>query len=162
MHTSHAELRRGRQAGPAADLPQPAADDGPATRSTSGTADGGPSLAQDDVEDDAAELRRELGALRRVLVTLPAIEQAKGVLIGFYAIDADAAFALLVRWSQHTNIKLHRLASDLVTAANDSSGSPHAALRRFIDRLPGAGRPSPAAPGSRAAADAPSSLPAVR
>jgi AmiR/NasT family two-component response regulator len=94
---------------------------------------------------ELVELRQELEGLRRRLLTLPTIEQAKGVLIGFYAIDADAAFALLVRWSQHTNTKLHLLASDLVAAADNSSGHPHAQLRSFINQLPSAGRRPPTA-----------------
>ncbi|SDS98553.1 ANTAR domain-containing protein [Friedmanniella luteola] len=122
MHTNQIELIKDRHNGPPTDA---------AHLSLVGT-----SLTDVAVAPEVAELSQEIEALRRRLANLPAIEQAKGVLIGFYAVDADAAFALLVRWSQHTNIKLHRLASDLITAANDTSGHPHAQLRIFIDQLP--------------------------
>ena len=43
------------------------------------------------------------------------IEQAKGVLMAVYSIDAQAAFDLL-RWgSQHTNTKLRVVAEQLTT-----------------------------------------------
>jgi hypothetical protein len=42
------------------------------------------------------------------------IEQAKGMLMILYGIDADAAFAVL-RWrSQELNVKLHAVAAQLV------------------------------------------------
>lgn len=85
---------------------------------------------------NAAVLAQELEGLRRRLRTQPAIEQAKGILIGLYAIDADTAFAVLVRWSQHSNTKLHVLAAGLVAAAIESSGQPQAGVRRFIEKLP--------------------------
>jgi hypothetical protein len=53
-------------------------------------------------------------AVQRSAETRATIEQAKGVLIGAYGIDADTAFDLL-RWaSQQTNTKLRLVASNLV------------------------------------------------
>lgn len=42
------------------------------------------------------------------------IEQAKGIIMLGYGVDADAAFLLLSRHSQDTNTKLHELAARLV------------------------------------------------
>ena len=88
---------------------------------------------------DVAGLMQEIDGLRRRLLTQPVIEQAKGVLVGIYGIDADTAFAVLVRWSQHTNTKLHLLALDLVDAASKSSGQPYTGLHRLIDQMPDSG-----------------------
>ncbi len=46
-----------------------------------------------------------------------AIEQAKGILMQLLAVDADCAFAVLSRYSQHHNIKVRVLAERLVEAA---------------------------------------------
>jgi hypothetical protein len=148
VHTSHLELISDRPTGSSGHLAHPVLDDdGRPPLSTSDARHDGESPAEDAAAHEVAELRHEIEALRRRLLTLPAIEQAKGVLIGFYGIDADAAFALLVRWSQHTNIKLHLLASDLVAAAEASSGQPHAGLHSFLNQLPHSGHHLPAAEG---------------
>jgi hypothetical protein len=44
------------------------------------------------------------------------IEQAKGALMLRYGLDQDAAFAVLKRWSQDSNIKLHTIADTLVNS----------------------------------------------
>jgi hypothetical protein len=90
---------------------------------------------------DVAGLRQEIEDLRLKLATQPTIEQAKGVLIGFYGIDAATAFAVLVRWSQHSNTKLRVLAAELVAAATGSPGQPSPALHDFIHQLPTGGPP---------------------
>jgi hypothetical protein len=63
----------------------------------------------------------EITNLRAQLETLPVIEQAKGILMGRYQIGADAAFALLRRWSSHTNVKLREISRLLVEAAGQPS-----------------------------------------
>ncbi len=136
MHTSRASRGTARHAPPSDDgaygpredprSPSPGADEG----------SGRKSLAPEAAAQDVSRLEREIEGLRRRLLTQPTIEQAKGLLIGFYGIDPEAAFAILVRWSQHTNIKLHRLAVKLVDAASESSGQPGTGLHRFIDQLP--------------------------
>lgn len=78
--------------------------------------------------------------LRAQLATLPVIEQAKGVLIARYQISADAAFALLRRWSSHTNIKLREISRLLVQAAaasppQGSAGSRPEHGSAELDRL---------------------------
>jgi hypothetical protein len=61
-----------------------------------------------------AELRRENSQLREALGTRAVIEQAKGALIWRFRLSDDAAFALLRRWSQSSNVKLHTVADILV------------------------------------------------
>lgn len=68
-------------------------------------------------EMDAAELRS-------LVVTLPTIEQAKGVLMGFYRCDATAAFALLRRWSSSRHVKLRDLGAELVEHAGRETARP--------------------------------------
>jgi hypothetical protein len=60
-------------------------------------------------------LRRENAHLRGIVHRRAVIEQAKGALILRYGLDDDAAFAVLRRWSQHSNVKLHTIAETLVT-----------------------------------------------
>jgi hypothetical protein len=75
------------------------------------------------------------------------IEQAKGILIVVYGVDADAAFELL-RWhSQHRNLKLRSLSDGLVHLFSEGI-SADAALRRrvsaYLDpRYDGEGPPGP-------------------
>ena len=52
--------------------------------------------------------------LRDLVRTLPVIEQAKGVLIGYYGISADQAFRVLRRWSSVRHVKIRDLCSTLV------------------------------------------------
>ena len=61
--------------------------------------------------------------LKAALGTRPAIEQAKGVLIGLRGATPDQAFAELRHASQTHNVKLSALAAALVDAA---SGIPTA------------------------------------
>ena len=58
----------------------------------------------------------ELLHLYRKLQTQPVIEEANGILMGHYGLNADTAFRLLRRWSQHVNIKVRTLAQALVDA----------------------------------------------
>lgn len=86
-------------------------------------------LAAQSREDDQEE---ELRNLRQALASRPVIEQAKGALMLRYRIHADQAFALLVRWSQHTNTKLRVLATVLVDAL-PAAGAIHPALADELD-----------------------------
>jgi GAF domain-containing protein len=59
------------------------------------------------------------------------VGQAMGILMERYALDADRAFAVLARYSQHTNTKLRTVALRLIQtrtlpglAAPDGAGSP--------------------------------------
>jgi hypothetical protein len=72
-------------------------------------------------------------AVAAASATRSTIEQAKGILMGALHIGSDAAFNLLVRYSQHTNIKLARTAADLVYLANKAQEP--ALLDSFITEL---------------------------
>jgi hypothetical protein len=81
-------------------------------------------------------LAAELEGLRHKLATQPEIEQAKGMLMGYYGCSAEDAFAALVRCSQHANRKLRDIAHDVVTAASRPGAHPYEALRHRLDDLP--------------------------
>src|SRR3954468_7127929 len=69
--------------------------------------------------DEQARTAQELADLQQKLATLPVIEQSKGLLMAHYGIDADTAFAVLRRWSSHTNLKLRIISRILVDAATE-------------------------------------------
>ena len=70
----------------------------------------------------AFELSRNMA---KAMESRAEIEQAKGVLIATYRIDADAAFDLLRQRSQQTNRKLRDVAGDVVNeAAGGDDESP--------------------------------------
>ncbi len=57
-------------------------------------------------QDEVAALRAENEQLWRAIRSRALIEQAKGALILRYGLDDAAAFAVLRRWSQDSNVKL--------------------------------------------------------
>ena len=59
--------------------------------------------------------------MAKAMESRAAIEQAKGVLISTYRIDADAAFDMLRQRSQATNRKLRDVAAEVVTEASAGS-----------------------------------------
>ncbi len=80
---------------------------------------------------DVSRLRGENANLRRQLETQPAIEQAKGILMERYGIQAEVAFELLRRWSQESNTKLHHIAEMLTTGPELApAGASQEAARR--------------------------------
>lgn len=62
------------------------------------------------------------------------IEQAKGVLMLGYGLDADAAFAMLKWWSRNRNVKVREIADRLLAVAREGHVS-HPGLRRLLDAL---------------------------
>lgn len=62
------------------------------------------------------------------------IEQAKGVLMLGYGLDADAAFAMLKWWSRNRNVKVRDIADRLLAVAREGHVS-HPGLRRLLDAL---------------------------
>lgn len=78
-------------------------------------------LGPDDPATVMSRLLVENEQLRRKLETQPVIEQAKGILMGRYGVHADAAFAMLCRWSQNSNTKLHDIAETLTTSQQDAA-----------------------------------------
>jgi hypothetical protein len=75
------------------------------------------------------------------------IEQAKGILIAVYGIDAEAAYHLL-RWhSQHGNVKLRLIAEALVRTfveGDPDATSPKRRVSTFLDRVSGSEVPADA------------------
>jgi AmiR/NasT family two-component response regulator len=70
----------------------------------------------------ARELMREsaYARLQARLVSLPVIEQAKGILIAQTGCGPEEAFDLLRRASQRSNIKVRDLAADIVQRTANS------------------------------------------
>ncbi len=66
--------------------------------------------------------------------TRDTIEQAKGMLMLSYGLDADAAFAMLRWWSRNRNVKVREIADRLLAAARGGHVS-HPGLRRLLDTL---------------------------
>jgi AmiR/NasT family two-component response regulator len=64
--------------------------------------------------DRIEELHRTVAGLRQAMEHRAVIEQAKGIIIADTGLDADRAFQLLVRQSQHENRKLRDVAAWLV------------------------------------------------
>jgi hypothetical protein len=62
------------------------------------------------------------------------IEQAKGILMLGYGLDADAAFAMLRWWSRNRNVKVRDLADRLIEVARMGHMS-HPGLRGLLDSL---------------------------
>jgi ANTAR domain len=62
------------------------------------------------------------------------IEQAKGVLMLTFGLNADAAFALLVWHSQRSNRKVHAIAADLLAHLHEDGLSGNG-LRLAMDRI---------------------------
>ena len=72
-------------------------------------------------------------AVAGALGTRSTIEQAKGILMGILRIGSEAAFDLMAKYSQDTNIKVASTAADLVQLAN--SPQPAALLETFVQEL---------------------------
>jgi hypothetical protein len=69
-----------------------------------------------DSTDESETLRHEVEQLRRALSSRADIDQAKGALMLRYGITSEQAFGVLVRWSQHANVKLRVVALALLQA----------------------------------------------
>src|SRR3990170_5318728 len=81
--------------------------------------------AEEQPDGSIRELQRENEQLREAIDSRAVIEQAKGALILRYGVDDDSAFAVLRRWSQDSNIKLHTIADVLVnTVCRDDPQPP--------------------------------------
>ena len=73
--------------------------------------------------------------VRTALAGREGIDQAKGMLMLVYGIDADAAFGLLRWYSQHSQVKLAELATRLTTAAAESTFAGGTQARAAVDDL---------------------------
>ncbi|MEU1803566.1 ANTAR domain-containing protein [Streptomyces sp. NPDC019937] len=65
-------------------------------------------------EETRQDLRTEVRQLRHAMRTRPTIDLARGMLMVSFGLSAEAAWKALVKTSQNTNTKVHRLARDLV------------------------------------------------
>jgi len=74
-------------------------------------------------------------SLRALAASMPVIEQAKGIVMGCYGVDPDAAFAVLRRVSSSRNVKLRALAVSVVEAASSQTTSTQKPRPSPCDRV---------------------------
>ena len=67
-----------------------------------------------ELQNAITALEHELSGLHTAMGTRATIEQAKGMIMLREGCDGEAAFALLVRLSQHSHRKLHEVAGSLI------------------------------------------------
>lgn len=95
-------------------------------------------MPQDSVVQDSGpqdDKQRIYEAVREIAEKRSVIDQAKGMLMIIYGVDADDAFTLL-RWqSQHHNVKLRAVAEQVVTDFSKASKQGRPVDRRTYDRL---------------------------
>jgi hypothetical protein len=98
--------------------------------------DGQPAPVETDRHlEDVPALLAEIEGLGQRLARQAVVEQAKGILMGYYSIDSDTAFQLLCRWSQNTNTKLRHIAeqlTDTITHHTDSRPAPHQIVQQDL------------------------------
>jgi len=85
-----------------------------------------------DRDDDQKWEQLTSADLRALLRSLPVIEQAKGMLMGNYGVDADTAFEILRRWSSIRNIKLRTLSAAITEAAGQPDSKPYGSLQSYL------------------------------
>lgn len=73
--------------------------------------------------------RDTVSQLERALGSRSVIDQAKGVLRVLYDLDADEAFAMLVKQSQDRNVKLYTVAAEILEALRRNDPDTGAAQR---------------------------------
>jgi AmiR/NasT family two-component response regulator len=78
-------------------------------------------LTTEERSADVADLVEQVHHLKRKVESLPAIEQAKGMLMQDFGLDADSAFAYINRVSQVTNTKVREVAARIVAELTGSS-----------------------------------------
>jgi hypothetical protein len=103
--------------------------------------------ASDASDSSGAPAAARIRQLEEALESHALVDQARGVLMATHRIDADAAWALLVRVSSHQNIKVRTLAEavvTLVTSPVPAAPTPAttAAIRYLLPRSWDAGEPS--------------------
>ncbi len=90
----------------------------------------------DVTESVEKELRTEAGrSIATARASQEEVDQARGMLMAVYGIDADAAFQVLRCHSQHANVKLRDVANALVAAAPTPAGDPAGGMRRRVERV---------------------------
>nr|WP_271213457.1 ANTAR domain-containing protein [Rhodococcus wratislaviensis] len=84
---------------------------------------------------DGREAREEVAGLIKAMESRSIIEQAKGIVMATGGVSADEAFDFLVVSSQQRNIKLARLAKELVDLTSAADGVKAIARKRDYSRL---------------------------
>lgn len=77
-----------------------------------------------DLLGDIQALNDEVAELRGALASRAVIDQAKGMLMLEHRIDAQAAFALMTRLSQNSNVKVRLIAESMVTSGHRGNQGP--------------------------------------
>jgi AmiR/NasT family two-component response regulator len=77
--------------------------------------------------------RMDVDDLRMLAVSMPLIEQAKGILMGHYGCSATTAFQILQRWSSTYGVKLRDVAAALVDEATRSDEQRSSPVERFLN-----------------------------
>jgi len=90
--------------------------------------------SEEELEGKLREANRQIETLRQALSSRAVIDQAKGVVMALYRIDADAAFVRLADVSQVANVKVSRLATTLVELVAQSPVEDEEA-ERVVRRL---------------------------
>ena len=72
------------------------------------------SVVEDLLSGDVRDLQGEVAQLREALTNRATIDQAKGMLMARYGVDADTAFQILKRLSSVSNIQPRMVAEALV------------------------------------------------
>ena len=88
-------------------------------------------------EQRARDAERRTAAIERALVSSGPIEQAKGLVMGVFGLDAEAAFQVLVWVSQHANTKLAIVAERFLVEVGrtDFGSAPRESLTQLLDGL---------------------------
>jgi hypothetical protein len=68
-----------------------------------------------------SECERRVEQLQAALASHAVVDQARGILMGLHRIDADAAWALLLRVSSHQNVKLRTLAEAVIAVVTSAT-----------------------------------------
>ena len=93
------------------------------------------------------ETARRIQQLEAALESHAVVDQARGILMALHRIDADGAWALLVRVSSHQNVKIRTLAEAviaIITSREPVEASPatDAALHYLLPRAHGPSDPA--------------------
>ncbi|MFJ6663780.1 ANTAR domain-containing protein [Streptomyces sp. NPDC091383] len=109
--------------------------DTPRTGGTAGFADLPPRTGSAVARERAEQLdllRLEIAQLRQALDSRPVIDQARGVLMAAHGCTPDQAWEILREASQHSNVKLHRIAAAITASASPGGPPPPEPLRRAL------------------------------
>ncbi|WP_019355606.1 ANTAR domain-containing protein [Streptomyces sp. AA1529] len=102
--------------------PEPVAADATAPEGPAGPGEAPLSARErDELTARIDALDTEVGQLREALASRPVIDQARGMVMALAPCDAETAWQVLVRVSQHSNVKLRSVAAALVSGAEGTA-----------------------------------------